>query len=89
MSRERCSLNEPLRSMSREQGSLNDDNQKRSKKRFFWVNNWPTMIPKVGNSLEKGRKIHENIKKSVKNLRKSKKIRNFAAKLNDHGKKSY
>jgi len=47
------------------------------------------MIPKVGNSLEKGRKIHENIKKSVENLRKSKKIRNFAAKLNDHGKKSY
>jgi hypothetical protein len=48
-----------------------------------------TKDQKDGNLLEKGRKIHENIKKSVKNLRKSKKIRNFAAKLNDHGKKSY
>jgi hypothetical protein len=28
------------------------------------------MDQKDGNSLEKGRKIHENIKKSVKNLRK-------------------
>ena len=56
---------------------------------MMYVNNWPVWSQKDGNSLEKGRKIHENIKKSVENLRKSKKIRNFAAKLNDHGKKSY